>query len=160
MPGVRFSMAKIFGAGAPHGAEKGVAAFVELGGERREVGGEAFAQPRVVPVLLGDGIAKPLVGDLVRHQAEGGAVGDAAFAEEDGAGVFHAAAHARHLDVGQLLIRVRADVRREELDGLARGLFERDDAVFAILREDPGLQRHAGGGARNGARRIAPRRYC
>ena len=65
---------------------------------------------------------------------------------EDGAGVLHAAAHAGHLNVGQLLIRVRADVRGEELHGLARGFFEGDDAVVAILREDPGLQRHAGGG--------------
>ena len=37
-----------------------------------EIGGEAFAQPDVVPVLLGDRIAKPLVRDLVRHQVEGG----------------------------------------------------------------------------------------
>ena len=85
--------------------------------------------------------------DLVRHQAEGGAIGDAAFTKEDGAGVLHAAAHAGHLDVGQLLIRVRADVGGEELDGLARGFLEGEDAVVAILREDPGLEGHAGSGA-------------
>ena len=38
-------------------------------------------------------------------------------------------------------------MRGEELDRLARGLLEGEDAVVAILREDPGLQGHAGGGA-------------
>jgi len=62
---------------------------VKLAGEGREIGGEAFAEPRVVPVLLGDRIAKPLVRDLVRQQTEGGTVGHAAFAKEDGAGVLN-----------------------------------------------------------------------
>src|SRR5664279_3594642 len=108
---------------------------VKLAGEGREIGGEAFAEPRVVPVLLGDRIAKPLVRDLVRQQTEGGTVGHAAFAKEDGAGVLHGAAHDGHLDVGQLFIRVRADAGGEELDGLSRGFFEGEDAVVAILRE-------------------------
>ena len=85
--------------------------------------------------------------DLVGHQSEGGPVGDAAFAEEDRAGVLHAAAHAGHLDVGEFLVGIWADVRGEEFDGLARGLLEGEDAVVAILREDPGLEGHAGGGS-------------
>ena len=67
--------------------------------EQGEVGGEAFAQPDIVPVLLGDGIAEPLVGDLVRHQVRTPArpVTDV-LAVEDGAGVLHAAAaRPRHL---------------------------------------------------------------
>ena len=51
---------------------------IVLRGQQREIGGEAFAQPGVVPVLLGDRIAEPLVRDLVRHQPEGRPPGDAA----------------------------------------------------------------------------------
>ena len=134
------------GAGAAHGGEEGVAAVVELGGEGGEVGGEALAQPGVVPILFSNGIAEPLVGGLVGYEAEGGTIGDAAFAVEDGAGVLHAAAHAGHLDVGEFFVREGADVGGEELDGLARGIFEGEDAVVAVLREDPGFERHAGGG--------------
>ena len=43
-----------------------------LGEQQREVGGEPLAQPDVVPVALGDGVAEPLVGDLVGDQARAG----------------------------------------------------------------------------------------
>src|SRR6476661_7095169 len=36
--------------------------------KRRVIGGEAFVEPKMAPVLAGDQIAKPLVGHLVRNQ--------------------------------------------------------------------------------------------
>ena len=33
--------------------------------EQREVGGEPFTQPNVIPIRLGHGVAEPLVRDLV-----------------------------------------------------------------------------------------------
>ena len=47
-----------------------------------------------------------------------------------------------------------------ELDRLAHGLFEGADAGVAVLMEDPGLQRHAGGRAEGARRRTARRRCC
>ena len=49
--------------------DEGVAAAVVLEEEQGEVGGEALAQPDVVPVALGDGVAEPLVRDLVGDEA-------------------------------------------------------------------------------------------
>ena len=46
-----------------------VRALVMLGVEQREAGGEAFAEPDVVPVFFRDGIAEPLVCDFVSDQA-------------------------------------------------------------------------------------------
>ncbi len=57
--------------------------------------------------------------------------------------MLHAAAHLGHLHVGEFFVRVRSDVRSEELHRLPRRPFEGDDAVLAILREDPRLQGHA-----------------
>src|SRR5471030_1118838 len=48
--------------------EKGVVSILEFLVEQREVGGEAFAQPDVVPILLRRRIAEPLVRHLVRDQ--------------------------------------------------------------------------------------------
>ena len=84
---------------------------------------------------------------LVRHQAQAGAAADAALAEEDLAGMLHAAAHAGRLDARQLLIGVRADVVVEEFDGLAERFFQGDDGVFAVLGKDPRLQWDAGRGS-------------
>ena len=118
-----------------------------LGRQQREIGGEAFAQPHVVPVFFGDRIAEPLVRRLVRHQAEGRPAGDRFLPVEDLAGMLHAAAHAGGLHARQLLVRVRPDAIAVELDGLARGGFEGGDAGVAILMEDPGLERNARGHA-------------
>jgi len=63
------------GAGAQDGVaaaleagDEGVVALVFFGIEEGEIGGEAFAEPDVVPVTLGDAIAEPLVGDFVGDQ--------------------------------------------------------------------------------------------
>ena len=84
-----------------------VAALVMLGEEQREVGRKPLAQPHIVPVALGDGIAEPLVRDLVHDRAAAGA--HAFLAVEDRARVLGAAAEAGGLHVGELLVRVRAD---------------------------------------------------
>ena len=48
-----------------HFLHERVAAAELLGEQVREVGREPLAQPHVVPVALGDGVAPPLVGDFV-----------------------------------------------------------------------------------------------
>ena len=51
-----------------HAGDESIAALIVFRGKQREIGGEALAQPGVVPVLLGHRIAEPLVRDLVRDQ--------------------------------------------------------------------------------------------
>ncbi len=46
-----------------------IVAAVVLGEERAEVGGKPLVQPDVRPILTGQEIAEPLVGELVRDQA-------------------------------------------------------------------------------------------
>ena len=48
-----------------------VLALILLGEESGEVGGEAFVEPDVRPVLAGQVVAEPLVRQLVRNQAVG-----------------------------------------------------------------------------------------
>ena len=128
---------------APH---ERVAPFVVLGEEQGEVGREALAQPHVVPVVLGDRIAPPLVRDLVDDRRASG--GDALLAVEDRAGVLGAAAHAGGLHVGDLLVRVRADLLHEEGHRAPRQILEDPQAGVAVLRKRPRLQldalHHAG----------------
>ena len=82
---------------------------------------------------------------LVRDQAEGRAAGDRFFTVEDLAGMLHAAANTRGLDVREFLVRVGADAIAVELNDLPRGGFEGRNAGISILMEDPGFERNAGG---------------
>ena len=127
--------------------DEGLAALVVLGRQQSEIRGEALAEPDVVPIFLGDGIAKPLVRDFVRYQAECGRAVDRPLAVEYRAGVFHAAIVAGRLHIREFLIWIRADVATVEFDGLARRRFEGADAGVAVLVVDPGLERHSRDGA-------------
>ena len=109
-------------AAALQAVDERVAAFVVLREEQREVGRESLAQPHIVPVALGHRIAEPLVRDLVDDRAAAGA--DAFLAVEDRARVLGAAGEAGGLHVGELLVRVRPDVRDEELQRAPRRVFE------------------------------------
>src|SRR6185436_19170060 len=51
----------------PQGSAKGTVAIGVTQPECREVGGEAFRQPEMMPIALGDRITKPLVGGLVGY---------------------------------------------------------------------------------------------
>jgi len=122
---------------------EGVAAFVMLGVQQREVGGEAFAQPDIIPVFLGNRIAKPVMRNFVRHQVGGGMVGDCVFAVKNSRGMFRAAMQTGDLHIGQLFIGIGSDGAAEKLHGIARGLVERGDAFVAVLMVDPGFERHS-----------------
>ena len=113
--------------------------------EVREVGGEALAQPDVVPVALGDRVAEPLVGDLVHDHGVPPPLRPAhgVVAVEDGRRRLHAALDAVRLDVGEPLVGVGADAGREEVEGRDRRLGEGLEALVPVLREDPGLDREA-----------------
>ena len=79
-------------------------AAVELLGEQvREVRREPLAQPHVIPVALGDGVAPP----LVRHFVHDGRTPASTpfLAVHDRRRGFHAAADAGGLDVRELLVR-------------------------------------------------------
>ncbi len=120
---------------------EGITAAVVLEEEQGEVGGEALAEPDVVPVALGDGVAEPLVGHLVGDEAIHAAAGYGTLAVEDRAGDLHPAADPRGLDPGELLVREGSDVLGEELEHAARGVLQgRHDGV-AVLVVDPGLER-------------------
>ena len=87
--------------------------FVE---QRRKVGCEALRQPQVVPVVLRDGITKPLVGGLVGYQSfTHRAVRVATRGVEDGARVLHPAKACAGLDVCELVVREGADVLGERV---------------------------------------------
>jgi hypothetical protein len=71
-----------------------VVAVRVLDEQQREIRREALAQPHIVPVVLGDRVAEPLVRDLVDDDvapALAARAGDRSFAVEDRAGRFHAA---------------------------------------------------------------------
>ena len=107
-----------------------------------QVGREALAEPDVRPVALGNGVAEPLVGDLVRDQTL-----DAAFAVdrvlvvEHVAGILQTAPAGRGLHVGELGVGV---VPEPSLEGPqnVRPRSERPQADFPILRVDPDLHGH------------------
>ena len=111
--------------------------------QQGEIGGEALAQPDVVPVALGDRVAEPLVRDLVGDEAVDAAARDVPLAVEDRAGQLHPAAEPRGLDAGELLVRERADVLGVELQHPTPGTLQGRDHRVAVLVEDPGLQRDA-----------------
>src|SRR5688572_9332645 len=81
--------------------------------------------------------------DLVRDQIGCRLIAYAVLAIKDHAGVLGAAAESGRLYVRELLVWVWANLLAEELDRLAHRHLERDDAVRAIFREYPGLQRSA-----------------
>ena len=128
-------------AAAAQAADEGVAAVELFGVEEREVGREAFAQPDIVPIAFGDGVAPPLVRDLVDDRRV--ARGDALLAIEDDGGVLGAAAEAGGLHVRQLLVGIGADLLAEEVERAAAGELEDALAGLGVLREDPDLLRHA-----------------
>src|SRR5262245_1064482 len=112
-----------------------------LNKEQREVSGEAFAQPDIVPIRLGDGVAKPLVGDLVRDEADDGAATERVLTVENRAGVFGAAVDPRRLHVAEFFVGVWPDVFAEKLHCQSRSLFKSGYACVTILMIDPGLKR-------------------
>ena len=105
----------------------------------REVGREPLAQPHIVPVLLGDGVAEPLVGHFVHDRRM--SARDVLLAVEDRRGRLHASADARRLDVRELFVRVRPDLVAEELEGPAPGELEERVTLVAVLRKHPHLLR-------------------
>ena len=52
-------------AAAAQASDERVSAVELLGVEQREVGRKSLAQPHVIPVAFGDGVAPPLVRDLM-----------------------------------------------------------------------------------------------
>src|SRR5690348_11595451 len=121
------------GGALPDTAEEGVAAILMLGVEEGEVGGEALAEPDVVPVLFGDRVAEPLMGHLVGDQLTTGA--RRRVAVEDVGGQLHAAADAVGLDLGQLFVGIGTDVIHVELeDGLGEAA-EGGETGVALLGE-------------------------
>ena len=113
-PAVHAVVAQVAFALSLHAEPKLVLAQVVLGEEGVEVGGEPFVEPDVRPVLAGEQVAKPLVGQLVSDQAvlvpfqgldlvEQGRVG-----HRGGRSVFHASAELGKTDLGVLADRDRA----------------------------------------------------
>src|SRR5262245_26807459 len=113
-----------------------------LNKEQREVSGEAFAQPDIVPIRLGDGVAEPLVGDLVRDEADDRSATERVLTVENRAGVFGAAVDPRRLHVAEFFVGVRPDVFAEKLHRQSRSLFKSGNARVTILMIDPGLKRN------------------
>src|SRR5262249_54745830 len=118
-----------------------IAPVIMLNKEQREVSGEAFAQPDIVPIRLGDGVAKPLVGDLVRDEADDRSATERVLTVENRAGVFGAAVDPRRLHVAEFFVGVRTDVFTEKLHCQPRSLFKTSNARVTILMIDPGLKR-------------------
>jgi hypothetical protein len=98
--GIFFSRSRIRVA-RPKPADERIAALEVFPVKQREVGSEPLAEPDIVPIALGDGVAPPLVSHLVHDRRVSGR--DAFLAVEDDRGVLGAPAEARGLDVRQLL---------------------------------------------------------
>src|SRR6266508_6773222 len=84
-----------------------------------------------MPVRFGDRIAEPLVGDLVRARA----FAEQVFGQKDAARIFHPAVTRRRWRQDQLLVWVRPDQIREELDDLFRPAITFQSFV-AVFREE------------------------
>ena len=107
-----------------------------------QVGRESLAEPDVVPVVGGHGIAEPLVDDLVGHGVFDGSIAiHESLAVEDVARILHPAVPCLGLHAGELAIGVGADVILEKFhDPSGSGKVVK--AVIAILGIHPGLDRH------------------
>src|ERR1051325_7871366 len=88
-----------------------VATLIVLDIQKREICSEAFAQPDVVPVFFSDGVAEPLMSNLVRDQAnpltsDSGLwiIEDLVLTIKNRTGVFSASAEARRFYIRQLLV--------------------------------------------------------
>ena len=141
---------------ATHAGEERVPSVGVLLIEEREVRREALAQPDVVPVAFGRGIAEPLMGHLVRDELPSG---HAAVAVEDVGGQLHAARDGRRLDLRELLVRVRTDVIADRTRRI--GCVASPKPLKLSSRScgiHPGRERHAADRRRNARRQTAPRR--
>ena len=129
----------------PQPGHEGIPSLRVLHEEVGEVGGEALAQPDVVPVALRDRVAEPLVGDLVHDHAVPPPRGPThgVVAVEDRRRRLHPSLDAVRLDVGEPLVGVGADAGREEVEGRDRRLGEGLEALVPVLRKDPGLDGQA-----------------
>src|SRR5437868_6896000 len=106
---------------------EGLLAIVLLNDKPCEVGGETFAQPKVRPSGLRNGIAEPLVSNFVRGHFFQPATDIESTAhlsvlalleeiagEDNRAGVFHPAELCRADDQRQFLVRIRRDTFAKE----------------------------------------------
>ena len=108
-----------------------------------EVGREALAEPDVRPVALGHRVAEPLMSDLVGDQGLDPVLAvDRVLVVEHVAGVLQAAPAGRRLHVEELGVGIVAQPTLERAHD-AGGGSERPQADIAVLRVNPGLDRHA-----------------
>src|SRR2546425_575942 len=109
--------------------------------QEREIRGEAFAEPHIVPILLRRRVAEPLMGDLMGHYLTARA--GLAISIEDRGRQFHAATDSVGFHLSRLLVGIGTDPVDEELDNRLCERAEAFETDIPVLWKDPGRERNA-----------------